>query len=79
VILETVKQAEDDGGVVLRLHECYNRRNVVTLRSHLPLQRAVECNLLEEEEAELAVAGERELRLEMKPYEIKTLKLEFRD
>lgn len=74
VILETVKKAEDDGGVIVRLHECYNRRSGVTLACGGGILRAAECDLMEQEEADAAVQDGK-LHFEIKPYEIKTFKL----
>ena len=75
VVLETVKQAENGEGVVLRLYESENARTKTVLR--LPdgfSGKAYSCNLLEEIEEELPVENGK-VRFLTKPYEIKTILL----
>lgn len=55
VMIETVKKAEDDDGVIVRLYEANGCRGRRTLRTSLPLTRAVETDLMEREERELAM------------------------
>ena len=74
VIIETVKQAEDGHGLVVRLYENERRRGPFTLRAGFPLASARRCNLLEEDEAPLAIAGNA-VHLTVKPYQIMTLRL----
>ena len=75
VVLETVKQAEDSRGLIVRLYESQRRRGPVTLHTSFPLSRAWRTNLLEEDETQLPVNG-RSLTITIKPYEIVTLRLE---
>lgn len=72
VILETVKQAEEGCGTILRLYESENARTNVTLTLPAAVTGAWETNLLEETEQELNVA-DGTVRFVMKPYEIKTI------
>ena len=51
VIVETVKQAEDGNGIIVRLYETQRRRGTITLTTGFPLQAAARTNLLEEEKA----------------------------
>ncbi len=74
VILETVKQAEDGDGIILRLYECENARTKTVLRIPDTVKTAYSTNLLEEIEEELPVA-EGKIALTIKPYEIKTILL----
>lgn len=74
VVLETVKQAEDGQGTVLRLYESENARTKTTLHVPAGVTKAYGCNLLEEIEEELPVEGGR-VRFLTKPYEIKTILL----
>lgn len=74
VIVETVKRAEDGGSLILRLYECKNRYTNVSCKLHPKIQKAWECNMLEEDKEELPVK-ENGFRFVMKPYEIKTLRL----
>lgn len=74
VILETVKQAEDGNGTVLRLYECENARTKASLRVPAGVSQAYSTNLLEEIEEELPVL-EGKVAFTIKPYEIKTILL----
>ena len=74
VILETVKQAEDGCGTVLRLYEAHNARTKVTLTLPSGVKAAYSTNLLEQIEEELAVVDGK-ISFNMKPYEIKTILL----
>jgi alpha-mannosidase len=74
VVIETVKQAEDGNGLIVRLYENHRCRGPVTLRCGFPLAAASRCNLLEEEQAPLDV-GRDSVRLAIKPYQIITLRL----
>jgi alpha-mannosidase len=74
VVIETIKQAEDALGIIVRLYENERARDTVAVRAGFPLQAAYRCNLLEVNEAELAVQ-ENEVRFEIAPYQIVTLRL----
>ncbi len=74
VVLETVKQAENGDGVVLRLYECENARTKAELSVPAGVKAAYSTNLLEEIEEELPVADGK-VRFVIKPYEIKTILL----
>ena len=72
VILETVKQAENGDGTVLRLYECENARTQFTLTVPAGTKQAFETNLLEEIQRELPVA-DGQIHCTIKPYEILTV------
>ncbi len=74
VIIETVKQAEDGQGIIVRLYENQRSRGQVNLTCGFPVQHAFITNLLEENEQELPV-HENEVRFAIKPFEIITLRL----
>ena len=74
VIIETVKQAEDGQGVIVRLYENERCRGPATLRVGFPLAGAYRCNLLEENGAPLPIV-QNEVRLAVKPYQIMTVRL----
>ena len=76
-VVEVVKKAEDSDAVILRLYECYNRRTPVTLTFGKELTSVVECNMMEEGADPVAFTGN-QATFEMKPYEIKTLKVTFK-
>ncbi len=73
-VIETVKQAEDGHGIIVRLYECRRRRGPVTLTASFPLAGAFRQNLLEENQAELRVSGA-SVTFELRPYQILTLRL----
>jgi alpha-mannosidase len=79
VIVETVKKAEDDDSLIVRLYECYGQRGPVTLTFGRTLESAVEVNLLEVETEEsrerpVTVDGEK-VMFDVRPYEIRTLRV----
>jgi len=84
IVIETVKQAEDDNGVIVRFYESQRRRGPVTLTTSFDLAEAWRTNLLEENQAKLTSTGDtgtrqsargRSVTLFVKPYEIVTLRL----
>lgn len=78
VMIETVKQAEDGAGVILRIYEYEN----ALTKAHISLAMAPEivsieeCNLIEEV-IEAVPKTEDGFDIEIKPYEIKTYKVKF--
>ena len=74
VILETVKQAEDGNGTVLRLYECQNARTKTVLTVSSEYTKAYSTNLLEEIEEELPIVDGK-VNFTILPYEIKTILL----
>ena len=76
VILETVKQAEDKDGYVVRVYECENSLTPVTLKWNRSFTSAVECNLIEEteENSDVTVNGD-EINFTIKPYEVKSIRI----
>ncbi len=74
IVIETVKQAEDGHGVIVRFYESRRRRGEVTLTTGFPLAAAWRTNLLEENQYVLPCDGN-QVRLTVKPYEIVTLRL----
>ena len=76
IVLEIIKQEEEGRHTIIRLYECYNRRVKCRLQFALPVKEIKECNMLEQEENDIL----HELytaEIAFKPYEIKTLKVEF--
>lgn len=53
VICETVKQAENGEGTILRFYECANKRTKATVKVGLPAKKVYLCDLLENELEEL--------------------------
>ena len=76
VVLDTIKKAEDDDAIILRLYEAYGRPANVTLRVFRKPLMVKETNLMEESPADVTFKGS-EIKLKFKKFEIKTLKLKF--
>ena len=74
VTLEAVKRAEDSDDLIVRIVERHGARAAVRLRLADAIAGAAECNLLEDDEADLAVENGA-VTFEIQPYEIRTLKL----
>jgi alpha-mannosidase len=73
VIIETVKQAEDGNGIIVRLYEGERNRGAVTIQAGFAVQGVYECNLLEEN-AEKFTVENNSVTLNMRPYQIATLR-----
>ena len=76
VIVETVKQAESDKAVVLRIYEAEKTGATARLEFHTAPREIVETNLLEEPTGKVALRG-RTATIAMRPFEIKTLLCRF--
>ncbi len=74
VILETVKQAEDGSGTILRLYECENARTKAVLTVGAEITQAYSTDLMEQIEEELTVENGR-ISFTIKPFEVKTILL----
>lgn len=77
VIVETVKRAEDGEGVIVRLYESQRKRGQVRVRFGCAVESAWVTNLLEENESTLAVEDD-SIPLNLKPYQIVTLRVKFK-
>jgi len=74
VVIETIKQAEDGDGVVIRMYESENAYTKTKLTVNIAFEKAYICNLLEETEGEAAVTGN-SIDVVLKPYEVVTVLL----
>ncbi|MBP1042715.1 alpha-mannosidase [Vagococcus sp. BWB3-3] len=78
VMIDALKVAEDGKGYILRLHEYGGMTDRISLRSEFTIKEAVTNNLMEEllpdEDLTLADNG---ISFKLKPYEIKTIRLDF--
>jgi alpha-mannosidase len=77
VIIETVKQAEDGEGIIVRLYESQRKRGPVQVRFGSAVDSAWTTNLLEENESALSVEND-SVQLNLKPYQILTLRVKFK-
>lgn len=74
IIIESVKEAEEDEAMIIRLYETKHQRSKVSMKLHLKAERVYVCNLLEENLEEVQLR-EDTFAFEMKPYEIKSFKV----
>ncbi len=74
VYVETVKNADDNSGTILRMFEAFKETKTVTLRFAEKVQSVFVCDMLENEERELA-AVDNSVSFTIKPFEIVTLKV----
>lgn len=77
VIAEVVKMGEYDDEIVIRVHECYNRRSNVNIKFFKDIKQVIECDLEEIKEYNNIETSNGEFQFEIKPYEIKTFKLQL--
>lgn len=74
VVLETIKRSEAGDADIIRMYECENALTKATLTVDGTYTKAFVCNLLEEEEQELNLLNG-EVCVQLKPYEVVTIKL----
>ena len=73
-VLDTLKGAEDGDGLILRVYESQGARGEAAVRFGREIESAVECNLMEVDEAAARAEGDT-LKFYIKPYEIKTFRI----
>ncbi|GAC1614979.1 MAG: alpha-mannosidase [Ktedonobacteraceae bacterium] len=74
VVVETVKPAEDDDGLIVRLYEAHNQRGYGTLTFATALNAVQECSLLELPLQEVPHMGN-SFAFQVRPFEIKTFRV----
>ena len=74
IVVETVKKAEDDDGIIVRMFDCYNKKTEATLEFGFDFSKAYICDLMENTIEEIKAEG-RKITLPVKNYEIVSLKL----
>jgi len=78
IVVDTVKKAEDDDSVIVRLYEAFGGYQAnVTLETQLPLKSVKRCNLLEEEEKDVSFNDNKISIGGVNPFQIVTLKLKY--
>lgn len=75
VIIETVKNAEDKDGVIVRLYETEGSHAKCNLHTTIPATKVYETDMLEYKSASLSMI-DNQINLTFRPFEIKTIKLE---
>ncbi|NCU25540.1 alpha-mannosidase [Candidatus Nomurabacteria bacterium] len=73
IIIESVKFAEDNDGIVLRLYECEKRYTNAVLKLDIPCSRIAFTNMLEDVTEDIRLSDSIELKFS--PFEIKTIKI----
>ncbi len=76
VVLDTLKRAEDDSALIVRLYESCGYRGPVKVTFGYAPKEAAAVNLMEEDPQPLELRGNC-VRFDMRPWEIKTLKVRF--
>jgi alpha-mannosidase len=74
VTIEAVKKADRDDAVIVRLTEAFGARGSVTLTTDFPLASVTRVDLLERDR-EPITCGEHAVALDLRPFELVTLKL----
>ncbi|MCQ2432106.1 MAG: glycosyl hydrolase-related protein, partial [Clostridia bacterium] len=74
VIIETVKQAEDGKGIIVRMYEAWNKKSTVTLNLGFDAKKISLCDLMENKISEIG-AG-KEVKVPVSNFEIVTLYIE---
>ncbi|MCX7591276.1 MAG: glycosyl hydrolase-related protein, partial [Kiritimatiellae bacterium] len=74
VVVDTVKKAEDDGAIVVRMYECHGCRSRCSLRTALPVRRVFETDLMEQVERPVRMTNG-SVALSFRPFQIRTIKL----
>ena len=76
IVIETVKEAEDGNGIIVRAYETWNSKTKATLTFCDEIKNATECNLIEDGADAVEFNGNA-LEAEFKPFEIKTFRVNF--
>jgi alpha-mannosidase len=74
IIIETIKQAEDNQGIIVRLYESQKMETKARIRVNLSYQAVEETNLLEIKEREIPVLDD-QIDLMFHPFEVKTIRI----
>lgn len=74
IMIETIKQAEDGNGFIVRMYEYENALTKAKLIFGVPVATMKECNLLEEDLNDISIENN-SAEVVIKPYEIKTYRI----
>lgn len=74
LIVDTVKRAEDSDSLIVRAYECWNSRAAATINFGFDVKKVTICDMLENE-LETVEVNNNAVTLNVKPYEIITLKI----
>ena len=73
-VIETIKQAEDGNGYIIRLYEAQNMREDVTINLGFEASEVYECDMLENN-VEKVCENAKSFKVKMGNFEIKTLRV----
>ena len=74
LVLDTIKKAEDDESIILRLYECHGGRGTANVKVDFPFKSATFCNVLEDGDDPMEVS-EGTISIHYSPFRVITLKL----
>jgi alpha-mannosidase len=93
LVLDAIKRGEDDEdvsrgeltkrrgqSVILRIYESLGGKSRGTIHTKLPVKKVWKCNILEDDEAELATKadqGQLSVDIELRPFEVATYRLQL--
>ncbi len=77
IIIDTIKKAEETDELIIRFYENENKRCKVNLTFGIDLKEVREVNLIERDLGLIYELGSNSIEVEVKPYEIKTLKIKY--
>lgn len=78
VVISDVKQAEDDGSMIVRFYEWAGKSGNVGIRLPRAAKAAYDVNLMEKGDKQLTLSSNgSEVTVPTKPYEIRTVRVEF--
>ena len=76
VVIEVIKKSNDEKYFIIRLYECYNMRSKVSLSLFKKVLKAYDCDMVENIISNLDIEDNK-IIFDIKPYEIKTIKIEL--
>ncbi len=74
VVIDAIKKAQDGRGYIIRVVEEEQKRGNITLNWSFGFEKVYECNMIEEDKAEIAADGD-EFEFTIKPFEVKTFRI----
>lgn len=76
VMIDAIKPAEDDNGVIIRFYETSAHSGNVTVSLPESISRISECNMMEDNIGEIPHKGN-EFSFDIRPFEVKTFRINF--
>ncbi len=74
IIIDTVKAAQDGNGTIIRVYQSRRVRGERTLTINIPFTKIYECNLMEYDDVELKVDGNK-ITFNVTPFQVKTFRI----